>query len=282
MAMSATTQKKGQKAGGVQNGFTTAGQRHLKYGTNVLIVCLAALFIVVFLNVISFRKHWRKDMAVVGAYQPSERTKRIIDTLKDPITLTSVYTGRDEENNRDKFFPSVEDFLRELQLYAPAKVKVQDVDTDAAKAELLARIQGKYSGQAKEYRALIDEFGKFAAEVNAAQGPDRHPARLPPAPDGTQRGARRGEQLPCQLPPGRGPPSQDDQEPPGPHRRPGRGQAADQGHRHASLHRGPGTRSIRPSTSSRRPSRPGRRICRPSPPSPAPGRMSSSKPRRNG
>jgi len=169
--MSATTQKKGQKAGGVQNGFTTAGQRHLKYGTNVLIVCLAALFIVVFLNVISFRKHWRKDMAVVGAYQPSERTKRIIDTLKDPITLTSVYTGRDEENNRDKFFPSVEDFLRELQLYAPTKVKVQDVDTDAAKAELLARIQGKYSGQAKEYRALIDEFGKFAAEANAAQGP---------------------------------------------------------------------------------------------------------------
>jgi ElaB/YqjD/DUF883 family membrane-anchored ribosome-binding protein len=170
--MSATTQKRdGKSAGGGENGFTTAGQRRLKYGTNVLIMCLAALIIVVFLNVISFRKHWRRDMAVVGVYQPSERTKRIVDTLKEPITLTSVYTGREEENSRDKYFPSVQDFLQELELYAPAKVKVENIDTDAGKAELLARIQVKYSGQAKEYRSLVADFGKFAAEANAPQGP---------------------------------------------------------------------------------------------------------------
>jgi hypothetical protein len=153
------------------SGFTTASQRRLRYGTNVLVMCLAALVIVVFLNVISFKKHVRKDLAVAGVYQPSERTKRIVDAVNGQITLTSVYTGRDEENQRDKYFPAVQDFLQELQIYAPGKVKTDYVSSDTAKAALLARIQGKYSTQAKEYRALIDDFGKFTAEANNQQGP---------------------------------------------------------------------------------------------------------------
>jgi hypothetical protein len=154
-----------------KDGFTTVSQRRLRYGTNVLIMCLAALVIVVFLNVIAFKKHWRKDMAVAGVYQPSDRTKRIVDSAKGQVTLTSVYTGRDEENSRDKYFPAVQDFLQELQLYAPGKVKVAHVNTDAGKAELLARVQGKYSGQAKEYKAVVDDFTKFVTEANSQQGP---------------------------------------------------------------------------------------------------------------
>src|SRR5512137_1579278 len=145
--MSVTTQNQKKKSAMSKDGFTTVSQRRLRYGTNVLIMCLAALVIVVFLNVIAFKKHWRKDMAVAGVYQPSDRTKRIVDSAKGQVTLTSVYTGRDEENSRDKYFPAVQDFLQELQLYAPGKVKVAHVSTDAGKAELLARVQGKYSGQ---------------------------------------------------------------------------------------------------------------------------------------
>ncbi len=167
-----TTQNQQKKAAmSEQSGFTTAGQRRLRYGTNVLIMCLAALVAVIFLNVITFKKHWRKDMAVAGVYQPSDRTKRIVDQVKGQITLTSVYTGRDEENSRDKYFPAVQDYLQELQLYAPAKVKVAHVNSDGAKAELLGRIQGKYSGQAKEYKAVIDDFTRFVNEAKAPQGP---------------------------------------------------------------------------------------------------------------
>lgn len=168
--MSTTTQTPSKKTTMKDSGFTTVGQRRLKYGTNVLIMCLAALVIVVFLNVISFKKHIRKDLAVAGVYQPSDRTKRIIDSAKGQITLTSVYTGRDEENSREKYFPAVEDYLQELHLYAPGKVKVAHVNSDAGKAELLARIQGKYSGQASDYMKLIDDFNAFAAEANATQG----------------------------------------------------------------------------------------------------------------
>jgi hypothetical protein len=167
--MSTTTQTPNKKSA-KDNGFTTVSQRRLKYGTNVLVMCLAALVIVVFLNVISFKKHVRKDMAVAGVYQPSDRTKRIVDSAKGTVTLTSVYTGRDEENSRDKYLPAVQDYLQELQLYAPAKVKVAHVNSDAGKAELLARIQGKYSGQASDYMKLIEDFSKFAAEANAQQG----------------------------------------------------------------------------------------------------------------
>ncbi len=177
--MSITTQTPSKKADMNQqkNGFTTASQRRLKYGTNVLIMCLAALVVVIFLNVISFKKHYRKDLAVAGVYQPSDRTKRIVQAAKGPVTLTSVYTGRDEENSRDKYFPAVQDFLQELSLYAPAKVKVEHVSTDAAKAELLARIQGKYSGQAKEYKSLIDDFGTFSTDISAVQNaPATQPA----------------------------------------------------------------------------------------------------------
>lgn len=158
--MSTTIQNK--QATSSQGGFSTVGQRRIKYGTNVLIMCIAALVIVALVNLVSFRKHWRKDMAAVGSFEPSERTKRIIDDIKGKISLTSVYTSTQEENSRDKYLPAVEDYCEELQQYAPGKIDVEHVANDAQKAALLARIQGKYSTQAKAYADLIDEYDTFA------------------------------------------------------------------------------------------------------------------------
>ncbi len=174
--MSKTIQEPKDTATNRHEGFATAGQRRMKYGTNVLIMCLAALAVVIFLNVITFKKHWRRDLATAGVSQPSDRTKRVVDQLEKPVTLTTVYTGIGQENDREKYFPAVEDFLRELSLYAPGKVKISHVRSDAAKAELLARVQTSSSGQAGQYRDLIDEFDRFVAAATDTQAPASQPS----------------------------------------------------------------------------------------------------------
>lgn len=170
-----TTIQNNQAASG-QGGFATTGARRIKYGTNVLIMCIAALVILAMVNFVAFRKHWRKDMAAAGSYQPSERTKRILDQVKGKVSLTSVYTSTQEESSRDKYLPAVEDYCQELQQCAPAKIDVEHVTNDTQKQTLLGRIQGKYSTQAKAFSDLIDQFDAFAGVKDQGKAPATQPA----------------------------------------------------------------------------------------------------------
>ena len=144
--------------------FTTAAHRRLVFGTNVALMCVAALLIVIFLNYISFHKHWRKDMAVAGVFQPSDRTKRIVDKVEDTIRLTSIYTSDQEETSRDKYFPAVQDYCGELVLYAPDTVEVQHITKESEKANLLAEIQRKYGSQTETYGKAVGEFGSWVQQ----------------------------------------------------------------------------------------------------------------------
>jgi len=151
--------------GATAGGFGSALQRRLIFGTNVAIMCLAAVMIVFFANWISFKKHWRKDLATFGVYQPSDRTKRIVDQIKGKVRLTSIYTSTEEETSREKYFPAVRDYFYELALYAPDKIEVQHITRDSEKLALIARVQAKYGKQAKAYRKAISDFKNFAKDA---------------------------------------------------------------------------------------------------------------------
>ncbi len=168
-----------------RGGFATVGQRRMKYGTNVLVMCTAALVIAAMVNFVAYKKHWRKDMAMVGSYQPSERTKRIIDKMKGKVTLTSVYTSDEEEYSREKYLPPVEDYCEELQQYAPNKIQVEHLTNDTQKAALLNRIQSKYGTQTKVYVDLIDRFDAFAGSAEPGKAPATQPA-MPQLQQGLQ------------------------------------------------------------------------------------------------
>lgn len=159
-----------------RGGFSTTGARRIKYGTNVLIMCIAALVILAMVNFVSFRKYWRKDMAAAGTFQPSERTKRILDQVKDKVVLTTVYTSTQDETSRENYLPTVEDYCQELEQLAPGRVDIEHVASDAQKAALLARIQGKYSAPAQAYTDRIEQFVGFAGTTETGKVPATQPA----------------------------------------------------------------------------------------------------------
>jgi len=175
--MSKAKQTSASASSGVSGGFSTALHRRVLFGTNVALMSVAALLIAIFANWISFRKHWRKDLALVGVYQPSDRTKRIVDQMQGTVRLTSAYTSNDPQTSREKYFPAVQDYFEELGLYAPNKIKVQHITRDREKAALVERIRQTYSGQVKAYREAVERFDRLIQEATtgAAAAPTQQP-----------------------------------------------------------------------------------------------------------
>ena len=88
MAVEAQQQTGQPRSGGRR--FATARARRVFFGTNVAVMILAAIVLLVFVNWIAARRHIRRDLASMGAYGLSERTKKIIDQCPGPVSYTHL------------------------------------------------------------------------------------------------------------------------------------------------------------------------------------------------
>jgi ABC-type uncharacterized transport system involved in gliding motility auxiliary subunit len=132
-------------------------RRQARYGSNALVMTLALLGILFFVNVWSNNHHKRWDLTENKRYSLSPQTIAVLKNLKEPVKITGFYTPA-ESGQREQ----VEDLLKEY-MYHTNLLQVEYVDPDQKPA--LARQLGISSsgvlvfqrGSKKQESYAIDE-----------------------------------------------------------------------------------------------------------------------------
>jgi len=135
-------------------------------GANVFVMVVLALALLVVVNYMAFTFNRKADLTSSGVNSLSDQSRKLLDGLKENVTLTSLYrTFQDPavENEAKKFRTSVEDILQLYQTRAPSKVDIAFVNPAKDRDKILKlvdnlRKKGAYQGEAKKHKALTDEY----------------------------------------------------------------------------------------------------------------------------
>ncbi len=130
-------------------------------GINVLVsvVVATALLVVVNVigNVVSAKHNLRWNVETLGRYRLSETAKRILDQVRRPIRLTSIYTSTKPDRRAQKYKPALMDLLEEMRRWN-SDLRAVDVTSERDKAELVGRLRGRLNAAAGQHRLLISNF----------------------------------------------------------------------------------------------------------------------------
>mgnify|MGYP000526163936 CR=1 FL=1 len=143
-------------------------------GANVFVMVVLASALLVVGNYMAFAFNKKADLTSTGVNSLGEQTRKLLDGLKENVTLTSLYqTFQDPafETEAKKFRTSVEDILQLYQTRAPSKVDIAFINPAKDRDKILKlvdnlRKKGAYQGEAKKHKAMVDEFNtKLAAGI---------------------------------------------------------------------------------------------------------------------
>lgn len=137
-----------------------------RYACMVVLSISLAVAAVLAVNLLAEKMPLHANLETLGRYGMSGRTKKILDALPEPVTLTCVYTSDDADMKAEDYRPRVMELLGDMALYSD-KVEVNNVTTDAGKARLLARLRDKLGTQADEHRRFVQDFSDQAEALQA-------------------------------------------------------------------------------------------------------------------
>lgn len=114
----------------------TARQRRLVIGTNVLVQIVAVLAVVVMVNWLVSRHYVRFDWTKSTYYKLSDKTKKVLAALPEPIRIIVFMPNIGEGGPIEKLHRDVDNLLKEFQFCAKDKIQVEYVDAqrDLARA----------------------------------------------------------------------------------------------------------------------------------------------------
>lgn len=142
-------------------------------GINVTVAILAAGALVILLNYLvqyaSGRGGLRKDFQTLGQYGLSDRTRKILDQVDQPVQVTVIYTSTDKQRSGKKFGPRVAELCQDMAR-RNGDIAVTVASDDQAKADVLARVRKNADAQAKPHLELIQKFQDFAADTSQLLG----------------------------------------------------------------------------------------------------------------
>ena len=149
------------------------GQR-FGIGVNVAVTVIAAAALLILANWIATVKSTHRDWSSLGRYSLSQRTRRIVEEVKAPITLTVLYNSDDPRKQRDEasgveYKGRLMDLLGDVRAVG-GEVKVNDVVSADQREELAARLEEDLANRAADDRKLIDEFVKSKDRWTAELG----------------------------------------------------------------------------------------------------------------
>jgi len=145
---------------------SAAGSR-LRYGTYVAVSGAAAIALAIVVNMFSQKDYFRADVESLRRFSLSDRTKKILDAVDTPVTLTCVYTSSDEKSQTPLRRARVLELLNEMREHNP-KVTVVNVGSDVEKLALVGRLRARRERQATEHIRLLESFQKAAARLSSS------------------------------------------------------------------------------------------------------------------
>jgi ABC-type uncharacterized transport system involved in gliding motility auxiliary subunit len=109
----------------------TLSGRGARYGTNAALMIIAFVGIMVMVNALADKHHWRWDLTASKQYSLSEQTINILKGLKDPIKVTGFFSTNNPYQTDSQ--GQLENLLKSYQLYTD-KLSYQFIDPDAKPA----------------------------------------------------------------------------------------------------------------------------------------------------
>ncbi len=142
-------------------GFQDVKSRKRWAGFNVALSVVVAAALLVVVNVAAYYatkdKPLRKNFETLGRYRLSDTAQRILDQLKTPVKITTIYTSTDPERKPEEYLPPLRDLLDEMH-QRNNLVTVVAVGSDTGKAEIINRLREQLEKETKEHRQVIADF----------------------------------------------------------------------------------------------------------------------------
>ncbi len=107
---------------------STLTGRGTRYGTNTALMIIAFVGIMVMVNALADKHHWRWDLTASKQYSLSEQTINVLKGLKDPIKVTGFFATNNPYQTESQ--GQLDNLLKSYQLYTD-KLSYQFVDPDA-------------------------------------------------------------------------------------------------------------------------------------------------------
>ena len=163
----------GNGAAHLATGPETRSERWMKYGLNVLLSSLMVVVLAVIVVWAAQRYRARGDLTSAGAYSLKPQTVTVINDIKQPVKLVSLYPrlkqepGTPPDQQQQDFYQAVDDILQEYARKGK-NIEVESIDPVAEPAKLdrwLADVIARYGGNVKNYRALLEQFPTTLGEI---------------------------------------------------------------------------------------------------------------------
>jgi hypothetical protein len=137
-------------------------ERWVKYGANVALSVLVGIALVILCTYLAQARDKRIDTTAEGVYSLKPQTLSIIQNLKSPIKIVSLYSKQSSREDIDTYSQTVQDLLDEYRA-SGNKIEVDFIDplTQPAKADaLINEVTTKYGGEVKAYSAFLADYAK--------------------------------------------------------------------------------------------------------------------------
>jgi hypothetical protein len=129
------------------------GIQRLQIGVNVLVQIILVLFLICAVNWIGFRHYKRWDVSRDQKYALSDKTKRVLNTLKGKLRITVFFSPNTPISG------DVTTLLTEYQYAAKGKIDIENIDV-ARNISRAKEIADKYKIVSDESQLILDYDGR--------------------------------------------------------------------------------------------------------------------------
>ena len=145
----------------------TSGPRtRLRYSSVVTVSVAAAIALAVLVNMIGQKDYIRRSTEMLGRYGLTDRTKRVLESIDQPIRLTAAYTSTNPKRLGREYGPRVIDLLKEMAEFGRRNnrsIEVINASDDVARDEVITDLK-------KRFRLRAQDHDQFINNVHRASG----------------------------------------------------------------------------------------------------------------
>ncbi len=135
-------------------------------GANVLLSVVLAVGLLIAVNLIASIKSYRSDLASVGNYGLSDRTKNVLGSLQKDVKLSLLYEPDEGDKAQQERITRMLDYCAELSRYSN-KVTYQHVTSDRQRESLVAEINKNLSSEADAHKIALEDFERVRGRAEA-------------------------------------------------------------------------------------------------------------------
>lgn len=144
--------------------WASAHRSRLRYSTYVSVAIAAAVAVVVVANMFSQVAYARRDIETLGRFSISQRTRKVLKAVNQPMRITCIYTGQDKKDQTNDRRSRTMELLRDLGEQNKL-IKIDNITTDEQKAALVRRLRQKLADKHPEYVKLLNDFRGQAGSI---------------------------------------------------------------------------------------------------------------------